>query len=153
MPDVIKSLNQNKNIVLRNPYATRPWQHVLEPLSGYLTLGKKLIKKELKSNLKPSWNFGPPPKNCKEVNYIVKNIIEKWPYKNQIRIKNKKDKNFHESKLLSLNIQKAKKELMWKPKLSLNETIEMTVEWYKDYFEKKNIEEKTNNQIEFYSEK
>ena len=66
MPDVIKSLNQNKNIVLRNPHATRPWQHVLEPLSGYLTLGKKLIKKELKSNLKPSWNFGPPPKNCKK---------------------------------------------------------------------------------------
>ena len=84
---------------------------------------------------------------------MLKISLKNGHIKIKLELKIKKDKNFHESKLLSLNIQKAKKELMWKPKLSLNETIEMTVEWYKDYFEKKNIEEKTNNQIEFYSEK
>jgi CDP-glucose 4,6-dehydratase len=153
VPDVIKSLNQNKNIILRSPNATRPWQHVLEPLSGYLILGKKLINKELQSNLKPSWNFGPNPKNCKNVHYIVKSIIEKWSPKNRMQIKVKKNKNFHESKLLSLDIQKAKKELSWKPKLSLNETIEMTVDWYKNYFVDRKIEKITNNQIDFYSNK
>ena len=59
VPDVIKSLNSKKKIILRNPNATRPWQHVLEPLSGYLSLGQKLMDKKLNSYMQPNWNFGP----------------------------------------------------------------------------------------------
>ena len=65
VPDIINSLKKNKPIILRNPNATRPWQHVLEPLSGYLLLGSKLINKELKKNFDPNWNFGPPLKIVK----------------------------------------------------------------------------------------
>ena len=78
IPDVIKSLKRKKKIILRNPNATRPWQHVLEPLSGYLILGYKLVNKELKSDLTPSWNFGPYEKNCKQVKSIVKLVINEW---------------------------------------------------------------------------
>ena len=134
VPDVIKSLRNEKKIILRNPKATRPWQHVLEPLSGYLTLGHKLINKELKSSLIPSWNFGPQKKNCKKVSFIVQLLIKEWGTKKQ-EIVFEKNKNFHESQLLSLNIKKAKKELLWEPRLTLNETIKLTSDWYKNYFE------------------
>ena len=153
VPDVIKSLYSNKLIILRNPNATRPWQHVLEPLSGYLLLGEKLVNKNLRSNIKPSWNFGPYPRNCKKVRFIVNLIKKNWSIKNKVLIKVEKNKKFHESRLLSLDIKKAEKELSWRPKLSLNETIEMTVNWYKNYFSNNKIEKITNSQIEFYSNK
>lgn len=152
IPDVIKSLKKKKKIILRNPNATRPWQHVLEPLSGYLILGNKLINKELKSNLMPNWNFGPYEKNCKKVNSIVELIVKEWGDKKQ-KIEIKKNKDFHESQLLSLNINKANKELLWRPKLSLNETVKFTVDWYKYYFLNKKAEEISNHQIDYYSNK
>lgn len=152
IPDVIKSLKRKNKIILRNPNATRPWQHVLEPLSGYLILGYKLINKKLKSDLIPSWNFGPYEKNCKQVKYIVKSVINEWGDKRK-KILIRKNKNFHESRLLSLNIDKAHKELLWRPKLSLDETIKLTVDWYKYYFLKKKAEEISNYQIDYYSNK
>ena len=152
VPDVIKSLKTGKRILLRNPKATRPWQHVLEPLSGYLTLGQKLINRKLKSNLIPSWNFGPHKKNCKQVNFIVQLLIREWGDRKQ-KIMLKKNKNFHESQLLSLNIQKAKKELLWEPRLTLDETVKLTVDWYKSYFLYENTEDISNYQIEYFVDK
>ena len=152
VPDVIKSLKTGKKILLRNPKATRPWQHVLEPLSGYLTLGQKLINRKLKSNLIPSWNFGPHKKNCKQVNFIVQLLIREWGDRKQ-KIMLKKNKNFHESQLLSLNIQKAKKELLWEPRLTLDETVKLTVDWYKSYFLYENTEDISNYQIEYFVDK
>ena len=152
VPDVIKSLSKKKTIILRNPNATRPWQHVLEPLSGYLILGEKLINKKLKSNLQPSWNFGPHKKNCKNVSEIVKLLIKEWGNKNHKVIINKK-KLFHESKFLSLNILKAKKELNWEPRLSFKETVNFTVDWYKNYYFDKKMINITSKQIEDYSNK
>ncbi len=152
VPDVIRSLRNKKKIFLRNPNATRPWQHVLEPLSGYLILGNKLMEKRLKSNLIPSWNFGPLKKNCKTVHSIVKLLVKEWGEKKQ-KIDFKRSKKFYESQLLSLNITKAKKELSWEPRLSLSETIKFTVEWYKFYFSKKKTEEISNNQIDYYINK
>ena len=110
----------------------------MEPLSGYLILGYKLVNKELKSDLTPSWNFGPYEKNCKQVKSIVKLVINEWGDK-QTKVQIRKNENFHESRLLSLNINKANKELLWRPKLSLNETIKFTVDWYKYYFLKKEL--------------
>ena len=152
VPDVIKSLKNKKKILLRNPNSTRPWQHVLEPLSGYLILGHKLIERKLKSNLVPSWNFGPHKKNCKKVSEIVKLLISEWgDTKNKIIVK--KNKKFHESHLLSLNINKAKKELNWQPRLTLNETIKFTVDWYKSYFLNKKVEDISQLQIDYFTKK
>ena len=152
VPDVIKSLQNKRGILLRNPNATRPWQHVLEPLSGYHVLGDRLINNKLKSNMLPNWNFGPYKKNCKRVNHIVKLIIEEWGNKKQ-KILIKKNKAFHESKLLSLNIEKARKELNWEPRLNLEETISFTVEWYKFYFLNEKTDYFSTNQIEHYINK
>ena len=152
IPDVIKSLKNGRKIILRNPNATRPWQHVLEPLSGYLTLGHKLMNRELKSSLIPSWNFGPHKKNCKKVIFIARLFVEEWEEKKQI-ITYRKNKNFHESQLLSLNIQKAQKELSWKPRLTLDETVKFTVDWYKSYFLDNKSEDISNYQTEYYIDK
>ncbi len=152
VPDVVKSLNNRSRIILRSPNATRPWQHVLEPLSGYLLLGQKLMKKELKSSLYPSWNFGPYKKNCKKVLSIVKLLSREWS-EDKIKINIKKNKKFHESKLLSLNIDKAYKELGWKPRLNLDETIHFTIDWYKSFFSKDDLEDITNYQIEYFIDK
>ncbi len=152
VPDVVKSLVNGKRLILRNPKATRPWQHVLEPLSGYLLVGHKLINKQLKNNVLPSWNFGPKTINCKNVEFITKMILNNWKKPNfKFSIKDKK--NYHESKFLSLNIEKAKKELNWEPRLNLIETFKLTVDWYKHYFENKKIEQFTNQQIEFFLKK
>ena len=152
VPDIIKSLINKKKLILRNPKATRPWQHVLEPLSGYLLIGHKLINNELKNNILPSWNFGPRTKNCKNVEFITKIILNNWKKQNfKFSVNNKK--NYHESKFLSLNIGKAKKELNWEPRLNLKETFKLTVEWYKSYLENKKIEQFTSEQIEFFLKK
>ena len=147
IPDIVKSIKKNKKILIRNPYSTRPWQHVLEPLSGYLILGQKLLNKKIKNTTHPSWNFGPEKKNCKNVLTIVKKILTKWPSDRKIIIRKEK---MHEAKLLSLNINKVKKELNWQPKLSLDQTINFTVDWYKKYFEKKNMQSVTSDQINKY---
>ena len=138
IPDIIKSFKKKKILTLRNPSATRPWQHVLEPLSGYLLLGHNLINKKLKTNLLPSWNFGPNIVNCKNVKDITKLVMNRLKNRN-FKFKIEKDKRFHEAKLLSLNILKAKKELNWRPRLNLKQTINFTIDWYKSYFEKKDM--------------
>ena len=152
VPDVIKSLNHNKKIILRSPNATRPWQHVLEPLSGYLSLGQKLMDRELKSNLYPSWNFGPYKKNCKKVISMVNLLCKEWQG-NKAKIVVNKNKKFHESKLLSLNIDKAKNELGWRPRLTLDETVNFTIDWYKTFFSDGDVEDITDYQIEYFKEK
>lgn len=147
IPDIVKSIKDNKKILIRNPHSTRPWQHVLEPLSGYLILGQKLLNKKIKITTYPSWNFGPERKNCKNVITIVKKILTHWEIKKKIIIKKEK---MHEAKFLSLNINKAKKELNWRPKLSLDQTIKFTIDWYKSFFEAKKMQNFSSEQIEKY---
>lgn len=149
VPDIIKSLSSNKRLILRNPKATRPWQHVLEPLSGYLLLGEKLTNNKLKSSIIPSWNFGPKVKNCKNVEYITKILSRNWK-KSNLKIKVNRKRKYHESKFLSLNIKKAKKELNWEPRLDLKETFRFTADWYKFYSKNKKIEQLTSEQIDFF---
>ena len=149
IPDTIKSLKKDKNLIIRNPGSTRPWQHVLEPLSGYLNLGDRLINQTLNSKILPSWNFGPPVRNCKPVINIVKKVYREWGADSK-KIIIKKSNNFKEAKLLVLNINKSKKELKWSPRLSLNQTINLTVDWYKNYFADQNMTNITIEQIEKY---
>ena len=151
VPDIIKSLQNKTKLIIRNPKATRPWQHVLEPLSGYLTLGNLLINKKLTKSVKPNWNFGPNTSNCKTVLQITQKIILLWGGKKKINvIKNKK---FKESKLLMLSSKKAKKELNWSPRLTFEETIKMTVDWYKLFFSSGSIEKLSRQQIDYFLDK
>ena len=151
VPDVIKSLKNKTPLIIRSPNATRPWQHVLETISGYLKLGELLINKKLSSSIKPNWNFGPNILNNKTVIQVVREIISCWGDEKKINII--RNNNFKEAKLLMISNHKAKKELNWSPSLNFKETIKMTVEWYKECFFKNNIEEITKKQIEYFLSK
>ena len=151
IPDFFRSIKSGKKLILRNPNSTRPWQHVLEPLSGYLLLGKKILNNELKNNIYPSWNFGPERKNCKKVVNIIKMFYNEMNLKENFLIK--KEKKMVEAKLLSLNINKSKKEISWSPILNLDECVKFTSDWYISYFSNENIERVTEDQIEYFSKK
>jgi len=152
IPDIVKAIQNNKKIYLRSPNSTRPWQHVLEPLFGYLKLGSLLMKNNLKNIINPSWNFGPYKKNCVKVKVISSMILNNFSISQKNIIKSKK-KKFKEANLLSLNIKKASKELKWKPKLSLKETINLTTDWYKSYYRGSNMIKFTKSQIDYFLNK
>jgi CDP-glucose 4,6-dehydratase len=151
VPDVIKSLKNKSPLIIRSPDSTRPWQHVLEPISGYLKLGEMLLDKKISNIIKPNWNFGPNTINCKTVITVVKEIINYWGEEKKIKII--RNKQFKEAKLLMIANDKAKKELNWSPTLTFKETIKMTVEWYKNCFFENKAEETTIKQIEYFLEK
>lgn len=150
IPDFFRSIQQKKKLILRNPNSTRPWQHVLEPLSGYLLLGYLALENNFKNSIYPSWNFGPNPKNCKTVIEIINMFYESVNVKKNIKIQ--KSNSLIETNLLSLNIDKAKNELNWSPRLSLRETIKYTSDWYSSYFQDQDLDKLTNSQIENFLE-
>jgi len=123
-PDIIKAINYKKKLTIRNPSHIRPWQHVLDPLMGYLILAEKQYKNKI-NNKDYSWNFGPNKSNFKKVIDIVK-YIKKLENFNYNLLKTKKLK---ETKVLKLNSEKAKKKLNWISKLNLSESIRKTIEW------------------------
>jgi CDP-glucose 4,6-dehydratase len=126
IPDVINSLKNNKKIILRNPNFNRPWQHVLEPLLGYLILAKNLYQSPIKFS--GAWNFGTKKNTVTTVYEIVKYIKKFW---GSGKIKVMKSK-YYEQVNLQLNINKSLKYLKWKPKYSIKESVEVTTKWYKD---------------------
>lgn len=149
IPDCIRYINQNKAIEIRNPIAVRPWQHVLEPLSGYLLLGQKLL--ETGKDYAEGFNFGPNEESVLKVSEVAQKIIENYN-KGEV-IVHKKD-NLHEANLLMLNIEKAKTVLNWTPTYTANEAIKETVEWYKHFYAKDtDMYQYTIQQIKNYSSK
>ncbi len=145
IPDCIRSIKKNKTITLRNPNFNRPWQHVLEPLKGYLLLGKLQFKNPQKYS--GAWNFGTNPNSLTSVKSIAKFIIRFWGKGKLIS----KKKNFYEQKNLQLNINKAKKILKWFPTYNIKQSVKLTVEWYFEVLEKKNSPIKvTSEQIKKY---
>jgi CDP-glucose 4,6-dehydratase len=143
IPDAIRSINKNKTIILRNPNFNRPWQHVLEPLYGYLMLAYNLHKS--KKTFSGSWNFGTNKNTITTVEEVIKKIIFFWGSGNY---KTTNKKKYYEQENLQLNIYKAKKILKWKPRLSINKSIKLTVEWYKSILDdRQNYEKVTENQI------
>lgn len=149
IPDCIRYINQNKAIEIRNPIAVRPWQHVLEPLSGYLLLGQKLL--ETGKDYAEGFNFGPNEESVLKVSEVAQKIIDNYN-KGEV-IVHKKD-NLHEANLLMLNIEKAKTVLNWTPTYTANEAIKETVEWYKHFYAKDtDMYQYTIQQIKNYSSK
>lgn len=132
VPDIVKALRQNKPVQVRNPESIRPWQHVLEPLSGYLTLAHFLFEKPEK--FATSFNFGPKPENTLPVETLIKLAISVWG-KGKYRIF-KQPNQPHEAGLLKLDIGKAQSMLHWEPKWSSEIAIKKTIDWYKKSLEK-----------------
>lgn len=126
-PDIINSLDQKQPVLVRNPFAVRPWQHVLEAITGYLVLGLKLYEQPLAFS-KP-YNFGPVPEDHLPVQELVKKAIEAWGSGEWKDISQSNQP--HEAGLLKLDITRALKELNWRPKLNALSAIEWTVNWYK----------------------
>ncbi len=150
IPDCVKSIAANKEIEIRNPKSIRPWQFVLEPLFGYLLLGKKLADEPHKFS--QAYNFGPNDESALTVFDIVQKIQQ---YSNNCKVKFTEKNNFlHEAKILTLNIEKTKEQLGWQPSLEVFEAIDKTLIWYKKFYEKNtNMFEFTISQIEEYEEK
>ena len=130
IPDIIKASVRNESTSIRNPKAIRPWQHVLEPLSGYLLLGQKLLEKNI--DYSSEYNFGPEDQSCIDVGTMAKKIQSRWD-KVLLDIENEIDDVFHEAGLLKLDSTKSKNELSWLPVWDLDETLEKTINWYKNY--------------------
>lgn len=151
IPDCIKNWSKNKKVLIRNPNSTRPWQHVLDVLNGYINLAASLkINKKLHGE---EFNFGPNTSNVKVID-ILKIIKNNWK---TAKWKISKDKKFFENKFLSLNSFKAKKILGWKNKLSKKDCINFTIDWYRHYLKnkknKKAILKKSINQINLFEKK
>ena len=128
IPDCIRALNRNKPVNIRNPKSTRPWQHVLEPLYGYLLLGSRLLCGEKK--FAEAWNFGPDKRSAIPVSKVASLVIKNWGGGKWTDVHN--PNGLHESEWLSLDISKAGKRLKWKPRWSIEKAIQKTVQWYRD---------------------
>ncbi len=145
MPDIIKSKNSKKKLLIRNPNHIRPWQHVIEPTIGYLKLAEEQFKKKL-LHKNPSWNFGPTKSNFVKVKEVV-NIVQK---KHKMKIKFSKKKKFFETDILKLDSSKAKKILNWYPKWNIKKSIENVIEWDDQLKKNKNAKQICENQIKNY---
>jgi CDP-glucose 4,6-dehydratase len=133
IPDIIKTMYADEKLQIRNPESIRPWQHVLEPLSGYLLLGKELI--ERKTEFADSWNFGPEHQNCVSVSKLIELIKKNGGDLNLEIIPGKQ----HEAAFLKLDCAKATQLLKWKPIWDISQTIDITVQWYKSFYQKHEI--------------
>ena len=129
IPDIFKSHKKNKKIYLRNPNSVRPWQHVLEPLGGYLLLAQNIHAKKIKS-LKQNWNFGPNISSCKSVRYLA-NYLSKSLKLNVAQAKKQKNIFKPETSFLRLSNFKAKTILKWSPKWSINKSLDKIILWHK----------------------
>lgn len=129
IPDCIKALEDNRAIEIRSPKSIRPWEHVLEPLSGYLLLGQKMLEEPIKYC--EGWNFGPHLDSIITVWEMADKIVEYYGNGSLKDVSNTND--LHEAKLLALDVSKARFKLGWKPTLDIDDTLKMTVEWYKRY--------------------
>lgn len=149
IPDIVKSLIKGEEISIRNPKSIRPWQHVIEPLFGYLELGAKLSENPIMYS--QAFNFGPNSTDALSVEEMVKMSIAKWGHGTYKAFNN--PNNLHEAGLLKLDISKAINELNWMPYFNAQIAVERTVNWYKSYYTGVSASELIKSDIEFYQNK
>lgn len=148
VPDCIKALAANEVIPIRNPRSTRPWQHVLEPLRGYLMLACKLG--EDPQNYSQAWNFGPNETSIIDVENLVQKIIKFW---GQGRYELDSSQHYHENILLKLDLSKSIHKLGFRPLLEIDQALELTVNWYKEFYKDDiKIQNLTSKQIDLYQQ-
>ena len=149
VPDCMRAFDRGEKIAVRNKTSTRPWQHVLEPLAGYLTLGAALAARQDYEKVAGGFNFGPDPKANRTVKDLVVEILK---HRKGGWVDRCDPKSVHEAGLLNLDIRKAKKVLGWKPRWNFEETVAKTVEWYEAVRAGKKACEVTRRQIDEYVE-
>ena len=136
IPDIVRATQVEQVTLIRNPRSVRPWQHVLEPLHGYLQLGARLLAGDRAAA--EGWNFGPAINDSRDVESLSLLFQKEWP-KAKFQFAPNDDEAVHEAGLLQLDVSKAEKELGWKPLLSLEETVRWTAEWYRRFVEKNEV--------------
>ena len=146
IPDFLRAIQNGEAVKIRSPLAIRPWQHVLEPLTGYLALTAKLHSEGPRFG--GGWNFGPDDRDAQNVKWIISNICKLWGEEALYNIDN--DPQHHEANYLKLDCSKAKAELHWAPKWDIYTALKSIVEWYKYFLRGENIRDITEQQIEKY---
>jgi len=149
LPDVFRSLIFGEKLLIRNPDSIRPWQHTLESLAGYLMLAEKLFQGQ--RAFADAFNFGSSEEDAKTVGWILEEIKGQWG--EPVTWEMARGAQPHEARILKLDSTKARAELNWSPKLKISEAIGLTVEWYRDFRDEKDLLETTRRQIEFYQDK
>ena len=146
IPDILRSFEKSEPVIIRNPLSTRPWQHVLEPLSGYLVLAQELFLNGDK--FAEGWNFGPKDEDCKPVSWIIDQMVTFWG--NNVSWILDKNNNLHEARFLKLDCSKASNRLKWNPKWNLQLTLKSIVDWHKHYLKGINVKNECLNEINKY---
>lgn len=146
VPDILAAFEQGKQVDIRNPNSIRPWQHVLEPLRGYLTLAENLFDEG--PSFAEGWNFGPNEEDAKPVGWIVQQMAAMWGEKAMWHIDT--EVHPHEASYLKLDISKARSRLNWHPALRLNHALQLTIDWAQQRQAGANMHETTLAQIQAY---
>jgi CDP-glucose 4,6-dehydratase len=147
IPDCIRAWEKEEKVKIRNPHSTRPWQHVLEPLSGYLHLGQQLSENNDLNG--KSFNFGPPVQNDHTVLELIEQIAKQYYEGNKMAYEIIDQSSFHEAGLLKLDCTKVKQQLSWEANLNFEQTAYFTAKWYSNY-ESIDVHDLTSKQIENY---
>ena len=146
VPDALRAFANDEPVVIRNPLARRPWQHVLEPLSGYIILAQKLFDEGLP--FAEGWNFGPRDEDVKPVEYVLSCMVASWGYGASWKLDS--DPQPHEAQLLKLDISKAVELLGWQPKWSLETALSLVIDWQRHWRNGGDVREHTLQQIVRY---
>lgn len=146
IPDILRAFEQQQPVIIRNPRAVRPWQHVLEPLSGYLVLAEKLYTGS--GAYAEGWNFGPRDEDVHSVEWILDRMVQQWGAGASWKLDSTPQP--HEAQLLKLDISKASAQLKWQPRWPLQQALDSIVEWHQCWLAGKDIREITLNQISLY---
>lgn len=148
IPDFIRAISKGEKLLIRSPYAIRPWQHVLEPLSGYLTLAAKLLTDG--PAFAQAYNFGPDDNDAQNVEWITKTICELWGQNASYEIDTNPQP--HEANYLKLDCSKVKAELNWQPRWNISTALQSIVEWNKAWLNKADVREICYRQMDNYFE-
>ena len=153
LPDLFRSIDRREPLQLRHPQAIRPWQHVLEPLSGYLLLAEKLHEQGStpSQSFAEGWNFGPIEDDAKPVQWIVESMVNHWGNGASWQLDG--GQHPHEANYLKLDISKVKKHLGWYPCWGLDTALEKIIHWHKAWLNGENIKQVCLQQIQEYSQR
>jgi len=146
IPDIVNAFVAQRPVIIRNPEAVRPWQHVLEPLNGYMKLTERLWNDG--KSYSEAWNFGPDDSDTRPVSWLVEHISELWEASPGWQLE--KNSQPHEANYLKLDCSKARGRLNWSPLLNLETAIDWIVEWYREYQNNRDMRAVSINQIERY---
>jgi CDP-glucose 4,6-dehydratase len=149
IPDAIRSFSQGRPLIVRSPLSIRPWQHVLEPISGYLAICQKLINGE--DQFASSWNFGPNYSDNREVSILADLMVDNWG--GDAKWELDKKEHYHEAQQLKLDCSKSNFYLKWSPKWALDVSVDKTISWYKAFYNGQDMNEFSLKQILEYQEK